>query len=91
MKTELQLDEERVAAYELLMKAQSHLATRLTREGATDAQIERALEVSEPAHPELLAPEELYLGTMARFVNALGGSLELSAAFGPKTEDPPAQ
>ncbi len=74
-----------MAAYELLMKAQHRIATALTRAGAPDAQIDQALEASEAAHPESLAPEELYFGTLARFVDALGGRLRVAAVFGDET------
>jgi hypothetical protein len=71
------------------MEAQSRIAARVIRAGATDAHIDRAIELCEPAHPELLAPEELYLGSLARFVNALGGSLRLAAVFGDEDEAQP--
>jgi hypothetical protein len=71
-----------VAAYERLIEAQERIATSRTRAGATAAEIEGALEACEPPHPESLTDVELYIGTLARFVSALGGRLELSAAFG---------
>ncbi len=83
------IDETRVAAYELLMEAQHRIATALARAGATDAQIDTALEACEPPHPELLAPEELYFGTLSRFVDALGGRLDVSAVFGEERIDLP--
>ena len=64
------------------MEAQHRIATALTRLGATDAQIDQALENCEAAQPESLAPEELYFGTLARFVDALGGRLRVAAVFG---------
>jgi hypothetical protein len=64
------------------MEAQSSIAARLMRAGVADAEIERALEACESAHPEALAPEELYLGSLSRFVDALGGHLRLAADFG---------
>jgi hypothetical protein len=78
----LPIDEDRARAYEQLMEAQSRIATQVIRAGGTQAHIDSAIELSEPEHPELLAPEELYLGTLSRFVNALGGSLRLAAVFG---------
>jgi hypothetical protein len=87
----LPIDEERVRAYEQLMEAQNRIRARVIAAGATDAQIDRAIELSESAHPELLAPEELYLGTLSRFVNALGGSLKLAAVFGDEDDAPPSQ
>ena len=76
-------------AYEQLMQAQSNIAARLMRAGVADAEIGRALETCEPAHPEALAPEELYLGSLARFVDALGGRLRLFADFGDLSVAPP--
>jgi hypothetical protein len=75
-----------VRAYEQIMEAQSRIAARVIRAGATEAQIDRAIALSEPAHPERLAPEELYLGTLSRFVNVLGGELKLAAVFGDERE-----
>jgi hypothetical protein len=71
------------------MEAQSGIATRLMRAGVADAEIERALEACESAHPEALAPEELYLGSLARFIDALGGQLRLAADFGDLAIAPP--
>jgi hypothetical protein len=85
----LPIDEERVRAYEQLMEAQSRIAARLIRAGVADAEIERALEACEPGHPEALAPDELYLGSLARFVDALGGRLRLAADFDDLTVAPP--
>jgi hypothetical protein len=84
----LPIDDERVRAYEQLMEAQNRIARRVTRAGATHDQIERAIELSESTHPEQLAPEEIYLGTLSRFVDALGGSLKLAAVFGDEEDDP---
>jgi hypothetical protein len=64
------------------MEAQNRIATRVMHAGVAYAEIERAMEACEPAHPEALAPEELYLGSLARFVEALGGKLRLAADFG---------
>jgi hypothetical protein len=71
-----------VDVYELLMEAQERIAKSRTRAGATAAEVDAALQACEPPHPESLTDVELYIGTLARFVSALGGRLELSAAFG---------
>ena len=71
------------------MEAQGCIARRLMDAGVPYGEIERALEVCEPAHPEALAPEELYLGSLARFVDALGGRLRLAADFGDLAVAPP--
>jgi hypothetical protein len=67
------------------MEAQHRIANARARAGATDAEIDAALEACEPATPETLSDEELYLGTLARFVAALGGRLEARAIFGDQT------
>ena len=73
------------------MEAQQRIAARLASEGATNVPIESAMKASEPAHPELLAPEEIYLGTLSRFVDALGGELKLAAVFGDEGDAAPPQ
>jgi hypothetical protein len=90
LKRERPLNEERVAAYERLMEAQHRIANARTRAGVTDVDVDRALEACEPLHPESLTPDELFLGTLARFVAALGGRLDgSSAVFGDEAIDLP--
>jgi hypothetical protein len=72
------------------MEAQHRIANARTRAGVSDAEIDRALEACEPANPESLSEDELYLGTIARFVEALGGRFEVSAVFGDHRLDLPA-
>lgn len=79
-----------MATYERLMEAQHRIAGARTRAGVSDAEIDRALESCEPEHPESLSDEELYLGTLARFVTALGGCLDVAAVFGEQTIELPA-
>jgi hypothetical protein len=71
------------------MEAQHRIASARTRAGVSDAQIDAALEACEPADPESLTPEELYLGTIERFVTALGGRLDVAARFGDETVELP--
>ena len=71
-----------MAAYRLIIEAQSRIAASRTRAGVTDAEIDAALEACEPANPESLSPSDLYLTTIERFVTALGGRLEGAAIFG---------
>jgi hypothetical protein len=78
-----------VAAYERLMEAQHRVANARYRAGVTDAEVDKALEACEPENPESLSDEELYLGTLARFVAALGGRLDVVAVFGDETIDLP--
>lgn len=70
-----------MATYERLMQAQERVVQARSRAGASNAVIDQALNTSEPATPEALGDEELYLGTLARFVEALGGHLEVTAVF----------
>jgi hypothetical protein len=86
---ELPIDEARVAAYALIIEAQRRIAAARTRAGVTDAEIDAALEACEPANPESLTHEELYLGTIGRFVTALGGRLDVAAVFGDERIDLP--
>lgn len=79
-----------MATYERLMEAQHLIANARTRAGVTDAEIDAALEACEPADPESLSEDELYLGTIARFVTALGGHLDVAAVFGDERIDLPA-
>jgi len=71
------------------MEAQHRIANARTRAGVSDAEIDRALAACEPADPESLSEDELYLGTIARFVEALGGRFEGSAVFGDQRIDLP--
>jgi hypothetical protein len=64
------------------MEAQHRIANARYRAGVSHAEVDRALEACEPENPEALSDDELYLGTIARFVTALGGRLEQSAVFG---------
>jgi hypothetical protein len=72
------------------MEAQHGVANARSRAGVSDAQIDAALEACEPADPESLTHEELYLGTIGRFVTALGGHLDVAAVFGDERIDLPA-
>ncbi len=72
------------------MEAQHRIANARTRAGVSDAEIDRALAACEPAAHESLSEDELYLGTIARFVEALGGQLDVAAVFGDERVDLPA-
>jgi hypothetical protein len=64
------------------MEAQHRIANARYRAGVSHAEVERALEACEAESPESLSDDELYLGTVARFVSALGGRLDVAAVFG---------
>jgi hypothetical protein len=67
------------------MEAQHRVANARYRAGVTEAEVDTALEACEPENPESLSDEELYLVSLARFVAALGGRLDVSAVFGDET------
>ena len=82
LKRERPLNEHRVATYERLLEAQHRIARTCARLGATEAQIAAAFDRSEAPDPERLTDQELYFGTLAQFVAALGGRLDHGAVFG---------
>ncbi len=75
------LNAKRVATYERLMEAQERIADARYRRGISQATIDEALAASEPKASELEAQDDLYLCTLARYVAALGGHLEVLAVF----------
>jgi hypothetical protein len=64
------------------MEAQHRIANARYRAGVPHVVVDRALEACEPGNPDALSDDELYLGTIARFVAALGGRLDVGAVFG---------
>lgn len=75
------LNEARVATYERLMEAQELIAEARSRRGVSQARIEEALAACELDDPEVESEDDLYLHTLARYVAALGGRLEVQAVF----------
>ncbi|HEY2320820.1 MAG TPA: hypothetical protein VGH67_21110 [Solirubrobacteraceae bacterium] len=68
------------------MEAQHRIAGARSRAGVSDAEIDRALEASEPFNAAALTEEALYRATLESFVAALGGRLQGAAAvFGDET------
>ncbi len=89
------MSDDRVEAYARLMEAQVLVARALTERGMEPAVIEAALDDSEPDAPELESERELYVSTLRRYIEALGGELcerhGLKAVFPKETMDlPPA-
>ncbi len=80
VRAEKPLNEERVAEYRRVMHAQEQIAQARWRRGETDARIDQALRISELSDLELEAGEDLYMTTLARYVAALGGHLEVRGA-----------
>lgn len=79
------LNETRVAAYKRLMEAELKLADVRRRRGVSQASIAEALDVSQPNVSRIEQEDDVYLSTLARYVAALGGHLEVSAVFPEET------
>jgi hypothetical protein len=79
------LNDDRVATYERLMDAEERIARARSRRGESQATIDQALAVSELDSSEGQPEDDLYLGTLARYVAALGGHLEVLAVFPDET------
>lgn len=79
------LNEERVATYKRLMAAELRLAELRRRRGVSQAAIARALEVSQPNVSRIEQEDDVYLSTLARYIAALGGHLEVQAVFPDET------
>jgi len=75
------LDEGRVGAYRLLMDAETTLHQIRERRGASQAQLAAALEMSQPNVSRIESEDDVYLSTLARYVAALGGYVEVRAVF----------
>jgi hypothetical protein len=83
------VNEKQVAAYERLMDAEERIAQARSERGVSQATLDQALAAGEPAGsepgPHAEPEEDLYLATLARFVAALGGHLEVNAVFPEET------
>jgi hypothetical protein len=69
------VNDSRTATYSRLIEAQALIARACERRGTPVKAIEDALEISESSAPERESDRELYLGTLRRYVEALGGAL----------------
>lgn len=78
---ERSLNEQRVATYVRLMDAQERIAHARSRRGVSDATIDEALAVSELDSSDGEPEDDLYLGSLGRYVAALGGHLEVRVVF----------
>ncbi len=79
------LNEKRIATYERLMAAEDQIAEALYSHGVSDETIMAALAASEPDGSSFEHELDRYLITLARYVSALGGQLELRAVFPDQT------
>ncbi len=82
---ERSLNEQRVATYVRLMDAQERIAQARSRRGVSDSTIDEALAVSELDDSEAEPEDDLYLGSLGRYVAALGGHIEVQAVFPDET------
>ncbi len=78
------LNETRVAIYRRLMDAEARLEAVRRRRGVGETALAEALELSESGGPHE-RDEDVYLETLARYVAALGGHLEVQAVFPEET------
>jgi hypothetical protein len=82
---ERSLNEQRVATYVRLMDAQERIARARFRRGVSDATIDEALALSELDSSAGEPEDDLYLGSLGRYVAALGGRLEVRVVFPDET------
>ena len=76
---------DQVVNNKLLMDADLRLADVRRRRGLSQAAIAEALEVSQPNVSRIEQEDDVYLSTLARYVGALGGHLEVLAVFPEET------
>lgn len=79
------LNEGSVDTYKRLMEAGVRLAEVRRRRGMSQAKLAEALEVSQPNVSRIEQEDDVYLSTLARYVAALGGQLEVRAIFPDET------
>jgi hypothetical protein len=87
------VNEARVKLYEQLMEAQEVIAHARYAHGVSDESVAAAMDAAEMGPSEADRREDLYLSSLAAYVSALCGSLEIRAAFPEDTivvrRDPP--
>ena len=79
------VSDQRVATYVRLMDAQERIARARSRRGVSDAAIDQAFDGSELISADGEPEDDLYLGSLSRYVAALGGHLEVLAVFPDET------
>lgn len=79
------LNESRVTTYKRLMDAEVRLGELRARRAVSQAQVAEILSVSQPNVSRIEQEDDLYLSTLARYVAALGGHLEIRAVFSDET------
>jgi hypothetical protein len=75
------VNETRAELYARLMSAQEQIAQRLYEHGVGHEAVEAALDAVDEGLADDWRREDLYLSSLAIYVGALGGRLELRAVF----------
>ena len=75
------VNEQRAALYARLMRAQERIAHSRYERGVDDQLVQDALDAADERLSEAEQREDLYVSTLAHFVEALGGHLEVRAVF----------
>ncbi|HUO72287.1 MAG TPA: XRE family transcriptional regulator [Solirubrobacteraceae bacterium] len=70
-----------MATYKRLMEAEVRLADLRRRRGVSQATMAESLAVSQPNISRIEREDDVYLSTLARYVQALGGRIEVVAVF----------
>jgi DNA-binding XRE family transcriptional regulator len=78
-------DEPHIQGVREAMRAELRLAELRKHRGASQAKIAKRLEVSQSNVSQLERSDDVKLSTLASYVKALGGHLELSAVFDDET------
>lgn len=79
------LDEDAVADHKRLMEAELRLAELRRQRGVSQTQLADTLTVTQPNISRIEQEDDVYLSTLARYVAALGGRLEVRAVFEDET------
>ena len=80
--TEEPVNAMRARLYQQLMEAQERIAHLVYKYGVRDEVVKAALDSADETLTEDERREDLYLSALSRYVNALGGRLEVRAVFG---------
>lgn len=79
------LDEDKVGLYKRLMEAELKLAELRQKRGVSQTAVAEALAVTQPNVWRIEQEDDVYLSTLARYVEALGGRIEVRAVFPDET------
>lgn len=76
------VNETRARLYELLMVAQEQIALARYARGVEHETVLSAIDAAQEQPTDTQRAEDLYLSSLAAYVEALGGELEIRAVFG---------